>query len=375
MSGEPIGEDALLDEWDAYIGGRANGLDHLSRQDREVVKMLHSRALSPVPRAAFTSSLRKRLLASAAPSRRDGVGPGTPAQSTSVTTSPTAWRRRYRAVLAAALMIVLAASFGGRLGDDPPPTVQAPAAFAFTPVAPASPGVTDSCVEVGIYEDVIASAVVDPADPLSMTDMVAPIRATRFVTLQTIVADAPGPIVQGNTGSMYGGLVVDVVVAGVVTATFGDGAWATTVTGAGTSESRPVTGSMPLELVRGDLVVYPAGILREMSFEMFGRHLEIVRVVLHGSPGLPETDVAETATISTVTRSEVAPDIAAQWVDGLVVSVGSVYGRPQDASSLDGCAGPAGVVVDGLSETMEGGSTFLAGYLVRLGPLVLLPPV
>ena len=384
MSGEdtPMDDDALMDGWDAHVCGRVNGLDRLSNQDRGVIEMLHARTWSPTPRQPFASDLRARLTAE---STRDQVAApvvSRPTHQPPVSIGrPAPWRTWQRTALAAVLIAALLASFGGRLADDPPaPTVQAPLVHATTPGAAslrsATPGSADDCLSTDIRPSQIASTFVD-AD--LMPEVGAALSTARHATLQTLVRREAGSVLpDGYDLAGSSGVVVDAVVLGAATASFQQGAWLMAVDSMRFSGVRPVFPGVTVDLLRGDVVVYPIGTLVDLSNALDGRWLEIARLVLHDVEELPSR-VTDSITLNTVGRADldvgqllhspVEFDLAFGYVAGQsALDIPGAACRPGTSTLVSGIAQEPPIAGDPDDRPTYGGP------FVWISPFVLAPP-
>lgn len=378
MKGEPMDEDELVDGWDAYVDGRAGGLDRLSSQDREVIDMLHNRTWSPSPRPAFTAGLRSQLTASASQRRapdeamsRPLPPPGVPDRSA----SSLGW---WRAALAAALVVaVLGTVVSREAGNRRSPTVSAPiAATSSSPVA-SSFGPSGGCPDSGVAQTHVASAFVDPT---LMTEIATVLPTVRHATLQRLTRLGTGSVLpDGYDLSGVSGVVVDSVVLGAATATFQEGAWITAVDSMRFTGTRRVFPSEAVDLLRGDVVVYPAGSLVTLANALDGRNVEIARLTLHDIAELPGR-ATDSITVMTLARTEV--DIARLTPSpvGFAVTIGYSVGLLSATAPGAACPPETGVLISGIArETPIGGSPDegprYGGPLVWLAPLVPDPAV
>jgi len=375
----PMDDDALLDGWDAYVSGRANGLDRLNSQDREVIEMLHARTWSPSPRQSFTSDLRARLTALSPHSQV--VAPVVPRPTHQPPLSighPAAWRTRRRTALAAVMIVGLIASFGGRLGDDPPaPTVQAPVAQVTAGSLSASPAASpgadwSACQNMPPYGSEIAQTLIDTEVQPQFIEALA---TARYVTVQELTAVDLDPAVPPSAFTAgVTGIVFDTVVSGGARAHLSGLGTLQRITGlGGTAEGRPVGPEQTLDLVHGDLLIYPVGALTELSNAFESRDLVVVRVVLHDVRELMSGKVNDTVTLRTIGEGVFPTDVVAAWEGRFVISLPYVGGIMPDQIPVTPCrVGDGYLLATALAPVEYDDGPRLHGLLVRLQPLM--PP-
>jgi len=339
----PMDDDALLDGWDAYVSGRANGLDRLNSQDREVIEMLHVRTWSPSPRQSFTSDLRARLIARSPHGQAlASVAPQPLVQSPARGSRPGAWRAWQRVALAAVLIATLIASFGDRLIDDPPtPTVQAPLAqvTADSPNASpvASPGAEwAACAELPTHRTGVMFSLIDPG---VAPELAAPLASARFATIQELTAVAPGDAIPNSYyTSGVTGLVIDTVITGAVSAQLTTAGTLQTVSDEGGSfQGQPIGPFQRVDVLQGDSLIYPVGSLMELTNTLETRNVSILRVVLHDVRQLLAGRVSDTVTLETSGHGAFPADVVAAWGSVFGLSLDYVVGLPVDHGPLAPC--------------------------------------
>lgn len=385
MSDAEFTGDELVEYWDRYVseGRRPRPSNH----DQEVIAMLHTRAWSPVPRAAFTAGLRVRLAGATRPTSQDSVlAPAFTEPARPPVPAGLSHRRPHRhwgdrlnllGLAAATIVVALLASLGGRLAHEPAaPTIQAPL-FVSSPNPVASPfGPTGGCPDLGAAQTHVASAFVDST---LMTEIAAVLPSVRHATLQRLTRSGAGSVLPERYDlSGVSGVVVDAVVLGAATATFREGAWITAVDSMRFTGMRPVFPDETVDLVRGDVVVYPIGTLLELSNALDGRNVEIARLTLHDVEELPGR-ATDSITVMTLARTDLDITRLTRSPIGFTVSIGYSVGLLSAAVPGADCPPETGVLISGIDhETPIGGDPDArpryGGPLVWLLPLSLYPP-
>lgn len=341
----PMDDDALLDGWDAYVSGRANGLDRLNSQDREVIEMLHTRTWSPTPRQSFTSDLRTRLAAGSTGDKMAApVAPRPTQQPPSSIGSgrPTAWRRWQRVALAAMLIAALTASFARRLADDPPaPTVQAPVAQVTTNSSSASPVASPgagwaACAELPTDGTGVMLSIIDPD---VAPELATPLALARYATIQKLTAVAPGDAIPNSYyTSGVTGVVIDTVVTGAVSAQLTTAGTLQTVSDeSGGFQGTPIGPLQRVDVLQGDSLIYPVGSLMELTNTLETRNLSILRVVLHDVRDMLAGRVSDTVTLETSGHGAFPADAVVAWGSVFALSLDYVAGLPVDHAPLAPC--------------------------------------
>ena len=368
---EAMDDDPLIESWDAYVAGRGlHGLDRLDSQDREVIEMLHSRTWSPSPRPSFASDLRARLTAEGR-SRPIGMQTATNAlPPPPIARRPASSHRWRSAVLAAALVAGLLISFGGRLVDaPPPPTVQAPVAQAVSTVpASASPSAGwAACGPLPTFGPEAGSTFIDTD---VAPELAAPLAGARHVTIQELTAEnadvnlATGPGTPGDSA-----IVIDAVVSGAARAHTSGVGMLQTITGPEGSTGYPVGPVQTLDLVHGDLLIYPLGAVDRLLNPLDGRGLRIIRVILHETTD-PTVGADDTAAIRTIGEGRFPGDIVEGWEPGFVISLPYVGGIPPDQPALTPCRYADGYLLAAALAPVEyDDGPRLSGILVVVSPV------